>query len=254
MALKKDASKRKVFQLPSAPFPPHETSKMQADEYIERTGLSAVMKDAVLLLMENRPADPILFLAKYFELLEAEQTAMQRTLHYINLAPPQRPCYMDNLFQAFTIQSNALRRTLAFADLLPLAAQLLHGLPSHVMQVVKTVVDKRGHDRCNFDQFVAVVGLCGDVRRLHDIACWIFQKCDSSGLGFIEKDLFFALLRQLQVFIPKKADGSWGSAGAAADAAANVPESMFTTRGPQQVISLRDFIATLLDVFVVRFL
>jgi hypothetical protein len=37
-------------------------------------------------------------------------------------------------------------------------------------------VDKRGHDRCNFDQFVAVVGLCGDVRRLHDIACWIFQK------------------------------------------------------------------------------
>jgi hypothetical protein len=29
---------------------------------------------------------------------------------------------------------------------------------------------------------------------------------------------------------------------------------MFTTRGPQQVISLRDFIATLLDVFVVRFL
>ena len=52
------------------------------------------MKDAVLLLMENRsppvaflspftrltqlrPAHPILFLAKYFELLEAEQTAMQ---------------------------------------------------------------------------------------------------------------------------------------------------------------------------------
>jgi hypothetical protein len=100
----------------------------------------------------------------------------------------------DNLFQAFAIQSDALRRTLTFADLLPLAAQLLHGLPSHVMQVVKMVgmqpalhtrysadvkrqvVDKRGNDRCCFDHFVAVVGLCGDVRRLHDTACWIFHK------------------------------------------------------------------------------
>jgi hypothetical protein len=45
----------------------------------------------------------------------------------------------DNLFQAFTIQSNVLRRTLTFGDLLPLAAQLLDGLPSHVMQVVKMV-------------------------------------------------------------------------------------------------------------------
>ena len=114
--------------------------RVQADEYIERTGVSAMMKDAVLLLLENRsrtsaaaqsaslahlplsltqrrPADPILFLAQYFEQLEAEQSAMQvravaaaaaahvlaraaadadaqRTLHYINLAAPQRPCYM----------------------------------------------------------------------------------------------------------------------------------------------------------------
>jgi hypothetical protein len=116
--------------------------RVQADEYIERTGVSAMMKDAVLLLLENRsrtsaaaqsaciahlplslsltqrrPADPILFLAQYFEQLEAEQSAMQvravaaaaaahvlaraaadadaqRTLHYINLAAPQRPCHM----------------------------------------------------------------------------------------------------------------------------------------------------------------
>ncbi len=58
----------------------------------------------------------------------------------------------------------------------------------------------------------------------------------------------------LQSIIPKKADGIWGSAAAAADAAVNVPDSIFSTRGPQQVISLRDFIATLLDVFVARFL
>lgn len=151
-----------------------------------------------------------------------------------------------------------LRRTLTFGDLLPLAAQLLEGLPGHVMQVVKMVrllhaaatmrrlvvadgalqvIDKRSNDRCCFNHFAAVVGLCADVRKVYDSACVIFQKvvphlpqphlaavlhvvsprsttlhpqppfrplltclkCDSSGLGFIEKELFFALLRQLQV-------------------------------------------------------
>jgi hypothetical protein len=29
-------------------------TRVQAEEYIERSGLSAVMKDAVLLLLENR--------------------------------------------------------------------------------------------------------------------------------------------------------------------------------------------------------
>ena len=158
-----------TLQLPPTSFPPYESSKMQvrscrsarcscvaqptaavqADEYMERCGLSIVMKDAVLLLLENRcsapppqppqpnqyrlrllfkrervdrPADPILFLAEYFELFEADQTAMQvqanaapacraltqrrprlpcthprvlqRTLHYIKLAAPELPSYM----------------------------------------------------------------------------------------------------------------------------------------------------------------
>ena len=38
------------------------------------------------------------------------------------------------------------------------------------------VVDKRSGDRCCFEHFAAVVGLCQDVRDMHDAACWIFQK------------------------------------------------------------------------------
>ncbi len=38
------------------------------------------------------------------------------------------------------------------------------------------VVDKRSGDRCCFEHFAAVVGLCQDVRDMHDAACCIFQK------------------------------------------------------------------------------
>ena len=45
-----------------------------------------------------------------------------------------------------------------------------------VSDAPRQVVDKRSNDRCCFDHFVAVVGLCRDVRQMHDAACWIFQK------------------------------------------------------------------------------
>ncbi len=196
----------------------------QADEYLERAGLGTVMKDAVLLLLENRcchsppeqhshppqqhrlslhyragvtcarPADPVLFLADYFELLDADQTTMQVRRRSSPLQPgtaattlltlrcsarcitsssPRHSCLptraspppptpntlahnsfpahspracrahrargRDNLFQAYALQCNSLRRTLTFGDLLPLAGALLEGLPGHIMSVVKTV-------------------------------------------------------------------------------------------------------------------
>ena len=52
--------------------------------------------------------------------------------------------------------------------------------------------------------------------------------------------------------IPKSSDGCWGSSTPAADIVAAVPDSIFTTRGPEQVVSHRDFTLTLLHVFVVR--
>ena len=48
-----------------------------------------------------------------------------------------------------------------------------------------------------------------------------------------------------------KADGCWGGDVAAADAVASVRESIFVPRGPELVVSQRDFIITLLDVFLV---
>jgi hypothetical protein len=47
------------------------------------------------------------------------------------------------------------------------------------------VVDKRSSDRCCFEKFVAVVGLCADVRDLYGTACWIFQKVAARRLACV---------------------------------------------------------------------
>ncbi len=52
---------------------------------------------------------------------------------------------------------------------------------------------------------------CSPPARCFAVKRWRLQ-CDSSGLGFIEKDLFFALLRQLQVLSLYQVD-DWGGGG-----------------------------------------
>ena len=36
---------------------------MSPDEYLEKTGITAVMKDLVTVLLENRPANPVVFIS-----------------------------------------------------------------------------------------------------------------------------------------------------------------------------------------------
>ncbi len=52
------------------------------------------------------------------------------------------------------------------------------------------VADKRSNDRCCFEQFVAIVGLCRDVRDMHGAACWIFQKVDTRRMSPAQTCLF----------------------------------------------------------------
>jgi hypothetical protein len=52
--------------------------------------------------------------------------------------------------------------------------------------------------------------------------------------------------------MPRTTDGLWVGSAAVADIAASVPEAIFIARGPEQVASQRDFILTMIDVFVTR--
>jgi hypothetical protein len=40
---------------------------MAPDEYLDKTGVTTVLKDMMTLLLENRPEDPIRFIADYLK-------------------------------------------------------------------------------------------------------------------------------------------------------------------------------------------
>ncbi|EOD31515.1 hypothetical protein EMIHUDRAFT_123063, partial [Emiliania huxleyi CCMP1516] len=80
---------------------PQRTSSFDGEEYLDRCGVAPYMRDALALLLENRPAEPIGFLVQYFHAALSESTALTRALRLIRLAPRSHTAFKDNLVAAF---------------------------------------------------------------------------------------------------------------------------------------------------------
>ena len=76
-------------------------SKMDAEEYLDRYGVTAYMKDVVTLLLENRPPEPIDFIADYFRTVIQGSSPLLRAYRYVRLAQPHQKAFTDNLVAAY---------------------------------------------------------------------------------------------------------------------------------------------------------
>eukprot|EP00474_Spongospora_subterranea_P004606 CRZ05064.1 hypothetical protein [Spongospora subterranea] len=82
-------------------------SRPDIDRYLETTGLDVYIQDALILVLENRPEDPIRFLVEYFQTCEKPGTPLSRAYRYLTMTPRTRPAFMYNLVSAFTILNTA---------------------------------------------------------------------------------------------------------------------------------------------------
>ena len=61
------------------------------------------VQDALTLALENRPADPLAFLAAYFRAIVRGSTLLERACRCVHLAPPTVPVFRDNLVAAYAL-------------------------------------------------------------------------------------------------------------------------------------------------------
>ena len=80
---------------------PIDPAALDAEEYLDRYGVTAYMKDVVTLLLENRPASPIAFISKYFRTVTQGSSPLLRAYRYIRLAHPTQDAFIDNLVAAY---------------------------------------------------------------------------------------------------------------------------------------------------------
>ena len=81
--------------------PAADAGSLDAEEYLDRCGGTAYMKDCVTLLLENRPDEPLTFMGDYFRTVTQPSSPLLRAYRYIRLTPLDRPAFPDNLVAAY---------------------------------------------------------------------------------------------------------------------------------------------------------
>ena len=69
----------------------------------DRSSLTVYLKDVVTLVLENRPADPIGFIADYLRRVLSGASSVSRAYQYLTLSPHHRQAFMDNAVVAFSV-------------------------------------------------------------------------------------------------------------------------------------------------------
>ncbi|RMX53882.1 hypothetical protein pdam_00018617 [Pocillopora damicornis] len=110
-------------------------------DFLSRTGITSDIKDAITLIIENRPEDPIAFMAEFFDSRAITTTALVKAHQKLLLAHHSRPSFQINLAAAYNIlkqqkNSNGLRGLTGkiYNDLLTLLCKDLTGAESEPLQ------------------------------------------------------------------------------------------------------------------------
>lgn len=72
-------------------------------DFLFRTGVTNEIRDAMTLIIENRPEDPISFLAEYFDNHASTTTAIMRAQQKLLLVHHSQPSFQNNLGLAYNI-------------------------------------------------------------------------------------------------------------------------------------------------------
>ena len=123
---------------------PIDPSALDAEEYLDRYGVTAYMKDVVTLLLENRPASPIAFISKYFRTVTQGSSPLLRAYRYIRLAHPTQDAFIDNLVAAYAaLDARRGVSGVTGAELLRLLRLLCGDCPIDVSRSVLVLIDIR---------------------------------------------------------------------------------------------------------------
>eukprot|EP00735_Rhodelphis_limneticus_P001169 TRINITY_DN11737_c0_g1::TRINITY_DN11737_c0_g1_i1::g.11605::m.11605 TRINITY_DN11737_c0_g1::TRINITY_DN11737_c0_g1_i1::g.11605 ORF type:complete len:289 (-),score=21.36,sp/Q8BHR8/CK049_MOUSE/29.87/2e-09,Dpy-30/PF05186.8/0.0026,EF-hand_8/PF13833.1/2,EF-hand_8/PF13833.1/95,RIIa/PF02197.12/0.1 TRINITY_DN11737_c0_g1_i1:109-975(-) len=132
---------------------------LSVEEYLSRSGVTNPLRDAVTLLLENRPEQPIVFLADYFRQLCQPATPLPFSYHTLRASPRHRDIFFDNVAQSYNIlvsqkntqgDQNAVLTGNEFFQLLKL---LCMDFPMDIWQTLLVILNKREVDVIDFIDF-----------------------------------------------------------------------------------------------------
>merc|ERR1719460_1665394 len=156
-------------------------SKSLEDE-LDRTGVTQHLKDALAVLLEARPANPLAFLGSYFKHAAQTQDPVSRAYRLIHECLPTRACFNDNVYSAFCALARRQALTtgnsegVTSSDFAALLRLICSSLPAEVTDALLS--DCASVDPVSFGDFSLGVEACLLTEKALQGASQIFERCD----------------------------------------------------------------------------
>lgn len=172
-------------------------------QFLERTNVSAVLRDVLGKVIVNRPDDPVMFLADYFDALVEEQTSLiQRALRIITMTHHSRPVFEMNVRDSFDLLCNHKEHKKlkgvnggVYTELLQ---ELSKPLPSSVTIKLLRKLECYDYEAVPYDVYYSSVFTCCVLREFANIAEQLFVSLDVQKNGKADKVLCEAVIDQLR--------------------------------------------------------
>jgi hypothetical protein len=218
-------------------------------EYLKSHGVTACLTDMLGSMLENRPADPIVFISEYLDHASVgDINPMRRCYRYVRLSNPASPAFMDNLAAGYAAVD--LHLGLTGSRLADLVRMLCSELPFEAVSSVLQLVNTTGtaaDDRVSFADFVAVVSFALAYNDLAGKGRRVFKACVADTTDGMSTRAFLAIIRQVQAIMEPHTGGK-SIAEQMSIAEQAVTEQAADVRAGREVgdVSFDEFLAVLL--------
>lgn len=172
-------------------------SSLSQEEYLEKTGVSSVLKEIVTVLLETRPANAVHFISDYLKSSSSASPGVLKSYKLIKTSRPEQKSFMDNLVAAFMnldSKKNANVQGITGIEYMKLLKMVCLDFPSDVVDEVLIVLGKRDTDVVAFEEFVAGINAILMYEDFFAEAEDLFVYLDSEKTGQVDvKKLFMAI-------------------------------------------------------------
>ena len=128
----------------------------------DASSLTVYLKDAVALVLENRPDDPVAFIAEYLRRVLHGASPVARAHQYLTLSPHHRDAFVDNAVVAHDVLGAASgpRGVVTGAQHAALLERLCEDFPPETRRVTVDAFARAPDDAVDFFEFLGGAKTC----------------------------------------------------------------------------------------------
>ncbi|KAF6038114.1 TPGS1 [Bugula neritina] len=180
-----------------------EEAKLEIDKnFLEKNRVKETMSDLVTQLTANRPADPLKFMADYFQSSYEQSNRLEKSYQVIMLSHHSRPAFKQNVATAFDIlnQTKLTKQLTGINGMLfdELLTLLLKDTPSSAAAKFKHKLCRRQHEAVTYEVFYYAVSSIVLYRDYLELSNQLYELLDVGSNGQVDKTYSEIVISQLR--------------------------------------------------------